>query len=513
MALRDDSPVDPPLDARGGGESPFDTDGLITEPDGSLWYRDHPYTLTAVLSRVVGRSGDSVAVIDIDSTPITYAELWDRATRVAGGLREDGLSVGDRVAIDLPNSLGWVTAFLGVVLAGGVAVPLDQRGSAQAHQASLADAAPGAVLDDAGALPTGSPVVHDADPSDLGQLLYTSGTTGEPKGVMVSQRNLAALSEITRRVFRVGAAGSPPLRNLVAIPLYHAAGCNAQLLPTLALGGTAVLIRSTRPEDIVTAAARHEPTMMLAVPAVYKLLVQREPQRFAAIGSLRELVYGAAPISKTLIDELRELLPHIRLGNAFGMTEISNMALFLPDEYAVSHHESVGFPVPGVEAALQDVDPSGQGLLRLRGPNMAAGYWGKPALTEETFGSGWIRSGDIATIDERGLVYLKDRAKDVINRGGEKIYSLEVENALVGHPGVDEAAVLPVADDVMGEKVGAVVVATEGTVSREVLLAHLRECLPPYAVPERLVLRTEALPRGSTGKILKGQLRGDLGWG
>jgi acyl-CoA synthetase (AMP-forming)/AMP-acid ligase II len=274
-----------------------------------------------------------------------------------------------------------------------------------------------------------------------------------------------------------------------------------------------VLTRSTRPEDIVTAAARHEPTMMLAVPAVYKLLVQREPQRFAAIGSLRWLIYGAAPISKSLIDELHELLPHVRLGNAFGMTEISNIALFLPEEYAVSHHDSVGFPVPGVEVALQDVDSSGQGLLRLRGPNMAAGYWGKPALTEETFGSGWIRSGDIATIDQEGLVYLKDRAKDVINRGGEKIYSLEVENALVGHPGVDEAAVLPVVDDVMGEKVGAVAVVTDETVTRELLLAYLRDHLPPYAVPEHLVLQREALPRGSTGKILKGQLRGDLGWG
>jgi acyl-CoA synthetase (AMP-forming)/AMP-acid ligase II len=503
MALPSDSPV----------ESPFDTDGLIREPDGRLWYRDHPYTFTAVLNRIVDRCGDSVAVIDIDSTPITYDELWGRASRVAGGLRERGVAVGDRVAIDLPNSLSWVTAFLGAVLAGAVAVPLDQRGSAKTRQACLTDAAPTAVLDDAGALPTGSPFVHEADPAELGQLLYTSGTTGEPKGVMVSQRNLAALSEITRRVFRIGAAGSPSLRNLVAIPLYHAAGCNAQLLPTLALGGTAVLTRSSKPEDIVAMAVRHEPTMMLAVPAVYKLLAQREPVRFGAVASLRWLTYGAAPISKSLIDELRELLPDVRLGNAFGMTEISNMALFLPDEFAVTHHESVGFPVPGVEVDLQDEDEAGQGQLRLRGPNMAAGYWGKPAMTEEAFGSGWIRSGDIATIDERGLVYLKDRAKDVINRGGEKIYSLEVENALVSHPGVDEAAVMPVTDDVMGEKVGAVVVVTDATLTQDGLLEFLRDRLPPYAVPEHLVLRPGELPRGSSGKILKAQLRGELGWG
>jgi acyl-CoA synthetase (AMP-forming)/AMP-acid ligase II len=133
-------------------------------------------------------------------------------------------------------------------------------------------------------------------------------------------------------------------------------------------------------------------------------------------------------------------------------------------------------------------------------------------MTEETFGSGWVRSGDIAAIAE-GLVYLKDRAKDVINRGGEKIYSLQVENVLLSHPVVDEAAVLPVRDDVMGEKVGAVVVSRDAGLTPQELLDYLNVRLPRYAVPERLVMRAEALPRGSSGKILKGQLRGELGWG
>jgi acyl-CoA synthetase (AMP-forming)/AMP-acid ligase II len=509
--MRDSEGAGPEAGAEAGA-SPFDTDGLVRYPDGRLWYRDHPETFTALLYRTVRRHGDSEAVVDVDGASITYADLWERAAAVAGGLREAGVDVGDRVAIDLPNSLAWVTGFLGAVLAGAAAVPLDQRGSAQSRQATLTDAAPKVVLDDPDGLPSASPFVHEPAPSDLGQMLYTSGTTGEPKGVMVLQRNLAALSEITRRVFRLGSPGSPPLRNLVAIPLCHAAGCNAQLLPTLALGGTALLTRSSRPNDIVTVAEKHEPTMMLAVPAVYKLVVQREAERFRRLSSLRWLTYGAAPVSTGLIDELRALLPDVRLGNAFGMTEISNMALFLPHEFAVTHHESIGFPVPGVEVELRDQDDSGQGQMFLRGPNMAAGYWGKPAMTEETFGTGWVRSGDIATIGEHGLVHLKDRAKDIINRGGEKIYSLQVENALVSHPAVDEAAVLPVRDEVMGEKVGGVVVSSNASLTRADLLAYLGARLPPYALPEHLVIRAAALPRGSSGKILKVQLRGDLGW-
>jgi acyl-CoA synthetase (AMP-forming)/AMP-acid ligase II len=506
-------PEDAGADAGAGtSASPFDSAGVVRGTDGRLWYRDHPETLTSVLQRTVQQHWESEAVVDVDGAAVTYAELWDRASVVAGGLRNSGVGVGDRVAIDLPNSLAWVTAFLGAILAGAVAVPLDQRGSSESRRATVTDAAPRMVLDDPEGLPDGRPLVHEADPSDLGQLLYTSGTTGEPKGVMVRQRSLAALSEITRRIFRLGTPQSPPLRNLVAIPLCHAAGCNAQLLPTLALGGTALLTRSSRPEDIITTAEKLGPTMMLAVPAVYQLIAQREAERFRRLASLRWLIYGAAPVSKALIDELRDLLPDVQLGNAFGMTEISNMALYLPDEFAVTHHESIGFPVPGVEVELRDQDESGQGQMFLRGPNMAAGYWGKPEMTEETFGSGWVRSGDIAAIAE-GLVYLKDRAKDVINRGGEKIYSLQVENVLLSHPVVDEAAVLPVRDDVMGEKVGAVVVSRDAGLTPQELLDYLNVRLPRYAVPERLVMRAEALPRGSSGKILKGQLRGELGWG
>lgn len=459
------------------------------------------------------RHADSAAVIDPSDSTVTYAQLWDSVSRAAGGLRAAGLRDGDRVVIDLPNSLDWVRSFVGTVLAGGVAVPLDQRGSEQSRSAVVADADPFLVVTPNSPVPSGPPEWHQASPDDLAQMLYTSGTTGEPKGVMIRQRNLAAFGEITRRALQLDTT-APPLRNLVAIPLSHAAGCNAQLLPTLLLGGSVILAESANPTSIMDAVVRHQADTMLAVPALYKLLVQREAERLSSATCFRRLVYGAAPMPKTLVLELHDLLPHVALGNAFGMTEISNMALFLPAALAISHSKSVGFPVPGVEIELRDTDESGVGELYMRGPNMAAGYWRRPDLTEATFGTGWVRSGDVAVTGPDGLVYIRDRMKDIINRGGEKVYALEVEHRLIAHSDVEDAAVLPVADEVMGEKVGAVVVVREGSsLTPEELASHVGEALPRFAVPERIVLRRQPLPRGSSGKVRKEELRLELGWG
>ncbi|MPZ83520.1 MAG: AMP-binding protein [Actinophytocola sp.] len=493
--------------------SPFEQSDLVRDGDGLLWFGDLPRTYPAVLEEIVRARPSTVAVVDSDDTAVTYEQLWDRALRVAGGLRDAGVAPGDRVAIDLGNSLPWVETFLGTLLAGGVAVPVDQRANRRAQQAVLADADPRLVVDPGTPAPIGTPFRAGATAADLAQMLYTSGTTGEPKGVMISQRNLAALGEITRRVMAVDMASEHRIRNVVAIPLCHAAGCNAQLLPTLALGGTVLLTRSTSAGHIIDVARRHRADTILAVPAVYQLLTQREPAALSALTSLQRVYYGAAPIAESLISRLRTLLPHARLGNAYGMTEINNIALFLPDEMAQSHHDSVGFPVPGVEVAIGDPDANGHGELFLRGPNMALGYWRKPELTAETFRTGWVRSGDIATVDTQGLVYIRDRIKDVINRGGEKIFTVEVENTLLSHPDIDEAAVIPVADEVMGEKVGAIVVLRpDRDLTESAVLAHVTHLLPRYCVPERLVLRTKPLPRGGSGKILKAQLRRELGW-
>lgn len=492
---------------------PFDETGVARGADGIKWFAGHPETYVEVLRRQVERRPSEIAVIDGHGVHLSYEELWTRGAAVAGGLRAGGLRPGDRVAIDLPNSVPWVLAFVGTLLARGVAVPIDQRASEPIRRAVLSDSDPQLIVDAGTPAPTGAYYVADVVPSDLAQLLYTSGTTGEPKGVMASQRNLAGLSEITRRVLRLDTEAFPPLRNLVAIPLCHAAGCNAQLLPTLALGGTVVLTPKIGAADIIEVARTYEVDTMLSVPAIYQLLAQRQPEALRSLHALRRLIYGAAPIAESLILELRRLLPHVELSNAFGMTEISNMALYLPPEFALSHHASVGFPVPGVDVELRNADEDGKGELFLRGPNMAQGYWRKPELTAAAFGTGWVSSGDIASQDANGLVYIRDRIKDVINRGGEKIFSIEVEHTLVGHPAIEEAAVVPMPDAVMGEKVAAVVVLRSGQKLADAeVIEYLARTLPRHYLPERLVFQTTPLPRGSSGKILKHELRRAHGW-
>ncbi|HWN29268.1 MAG TPA: AMP-binding protein, partial [Actinomycetospora sp.] len=225
---------------------------------------------------------------------------------------------------------------------------------------------------------------------------------------------------------------------------------------------------------------------------------------------VRRVSYGGAPIAPALVRRLQERLPQARLGNGFGLTETSSIATFLPHEWAAEHADAVGFAAPVVDLALADVDEAGVGELLIRGPNVVDGYWQAPDATARTFVDGWLHSGDLARVDD-GLVRIVDRAKDVINRGGENVYSVEVENALAGAPGVADAAVVGVPDDVMGEKVGAVLVGTG--IDVDAVLSYLDTQLADFKVPQYVVVSTEPLPRNPGGKLLKRTLRDGTAWG
>ena len=203
------------------------------------------------------------------------------------------------------------------------------------------------------------------------------------------------------------------------------------------------------------------------------------------------------------------------MGNGFGLTESASILTSLPHEDAAEHADSVGYAAPPVDLDIGDPDPeTGVGELLARGPNVVRGYWNKDEATAETFTDGWLHTGDLARMDDEGRVYLVDRAKDMINRGGENVYSIEVESALAGAPGVGEAAVVPVPDDMMGEKVGAVIVpAAEGELDVEAVIAHARGQLADFKVPQYVALRSEPLPRNAGGKVLKGELRESTEWG
>lgn len=445
------------------------------------------------------RVGERTAVADRDRA-VTYDELWSTATALAAALLGSGCHRGDRVAIDQPNGVAWVESFLGVLLAGCVAVPLDHQAPQRQRDLVRADAGATSVLTAVPRLDEHQQVITRPRLTDLAVLLYTSGSTGQPKGVMITHANLASYQHITAGY--LGLERDRVLRNLVAIPLWHSAGLNTQLLPTLALGGTVVIAPGSGPTSILPMVERWRPDIMFAVPVVYQRLLEATAADRSVLGSLHDVHFGAASTPQRLVRELRSSLPWARLGNAFGMTEISNVALFLPHEYLEEAGGSVGFPVPGVEVEIRELDGSGRGTLYLRGPNLAAGYWDRPELTEQAFGSGWIRSGDVAEQGRSGAVYLHDRLDDVINRGGEKVYSTLVEEALLELPDVTEAAVVAIPDEELGARVAAYLV-TERDYDAARLRDLLHERLPRHAIPEVVVAATEPLPRGSTGKVLK----------
>jgi acyl-CoA synthetase (AMP-forming)/AMP-acid ligase II len=214
------------------------------------------------------------------------------------------------------------------------------------------------------------------------------------------------------------------------------------------------------------------------------------------------------------VHRLKDAFANARVGNGFGLTETSSLTSFLPHEEAEAHVDSVGFAMPVVDIAIDAPDADGLGELLVRGPNVVAGYWRRPQATAETFVDGWLQTGDVARIDDDGLLYIVDRKKDMINRGGENVYSIEVENALAGAPGVGEVAVVAVRDEMMGEKVGAVIVPLPGRqIDVHAVLAHCRGRLADFKLPQYISVRDEALPRNPSGKLLKRQLREDTQWG
>jgi acyl-CoA synthetase (AMP-forming)/AMP-acid ligase II len=498
------------------GKNPFDTSGIERDAAGTAHYSALPTSLVTMLRASVDRHPDVEALVEVGGERLTYRQLWDRAARVAGGLVAAGVGRGDRVANVLPAGVDWVLGFLGTQLAGAVAVPVNTRFAPPEIEYVLGDSDASVVLRPGEPLPDGSPHADEAQtPVDLAAIFYTSGTTGFPKGAMTTQENFLSNVETALRVVGIDRAEGPGLRNLVSVPLFHVTGCNSQLLLQLAIGGTTVVLPTFEVHAFLRTIVHERVDLLTSVPAIYALAIAQPDFAEFDVSRVTRVAYGGAPIAPSLVRRIKEHFPNARVGNGFGLTETSSIATYLPHEWAAEHADSVGFAAPVVDLSLDVLDEvSGVGELLVRGPNVVAGYWNKPDATRETFVDGWLRSGDLARIDDEGLVYVVDRVKDMINRGGENVYCVEVENALAALPGVAEAAVVGVPDEVMGEKVGAVIVPVAGAEpDTDRVLAHLRERLADFKVPQFLVVRPVPLPRNPGGKLLKRRLREETDWG
>ena len=493
---------------------PFDMAGVARGADGVLRYTTLAPSLLEMFHASVRRHPDRECIAVLDGERLSYQETWTRAARVAGGLRAGGVRPGDRVAIRYGNGLQWCLSFWGALMSGAVAVPVNTRFAETEVDYVLDDSGATTVLGPAGPLPDGAPfVAADVGHDTLAALMYTSGTTGFPKGAMVTHENFLSNCETARRVLSLPA--DMPIRNLIAVPLFHATGCNSQLLSTLQLGGTAVIMPAYEPQAFLRAAVEESITILTAAPALFWLAMAQPNFAEFDLGGVGWVTYGGAPTSPEMIARLRAAFPNALLANGFGLTETSSISTCLPDAYTESRPETVGFAAPPVEVDLADVDPdTGVGELLIRGQNIVAGYWNKPDKTAESFVDGWLHTGDLARIDDDGFVQVVDRVKDMINRGGENVYCVEVENVLIQHPAVFDAAVVGVPDEMMGEKVGAVVVPRPGsTVEAKDIHDFVAARIADYKAPQYVAVRDEQLPRNPAGKVLKSLLRSETRWG
>jgi acyl-CoA synthetase (AMP-forming)/AMP-acid ligase II len=457
------------------------------------------------------------AVVEVGGGSLTYGELWERCARVAGGLRAEGVGRGERVAIRMPNCIDWVVAFFGAQLSGTVVVPVNPRFTDEETRYIVRDSGCKATVEPGADLPDGPPfAVEDLRAEELAAIFYTSGTTGTPKGASISHANFLTSSENCLRVLQDEREQGAGMSSLIGVPLIHVVACNSQLVPMLQVGARAELLRSPLDFDgLFEAVSQHRVRHIVSVPAVYHALLRHPRFRDLDVSGVTWVSSGGSPIAASLVLEIQHAFPHALGGDGFGLTECSGMATFMPRDEAIQHPGSVGYAMPVVDLALGDVDPdSGVGELLIRGANVAQGYWNSPEATAETFADGWLSSGDLARIDDNGRVYIVDRKKDVINRGGENVHSLEVENVLAAAPGVLEAAVVPVPDEMMGEKVGAVIVRAAGSqLDVDAVIAYCSARLARFKVPQYVAVSDDPLPRNANGKVLKGALKDRARWG
>jgi len=492
---------------------PFDSSGVTCGPDKTSRYSGLSNSLLEMLRATVDRTPNNEAIVGIGGERVNYRVLWDRSARVAGGLKHLGVERGDRVAIRLGNSLDWCVAFWGSLMAGAIAVPVNTRFSEPEVEYVITDSGSRFVFLPGQPLPSGDPFVAEGfTQPDVAAIFYTSGTTGFPKGAMTTHEGFLSNIETCRRVAGLPRDGS--LRTLVSVPLFHVTGCNSQLLPSCESGGATVIMPAFEVQAFLRAINQERINSVTTVPAIFWMAINQ--RNFGEIDTtgVRWAMYGGAPIAPDLVGRIMQAFPNARVGNGFGLTETSSVATFLPHEFAHVRPDSVGFAAPVVDLDLFETDSGGVGELLVRGPNVVKGYWNKLEATAQTFVNGWLHTGDLARIDKDGFVQIVDRKKDMVNRGGENVYCVEVENALCAHPAVFECAVMGVPDTMMGEKVGAVVVLKPGAKAQPAeICAFLKGMLADFKIPQFMIIRADALPRNPGGKILKPRLRKEAEWG
>lgn len=491
------------------------------------------------------RTAAHSSAIIFEGRTYSFAQVLTRSTRLAHVMRGLGIGSGDRVAYLGPNHPSFAETLFASGMLGAVLVPLNTRLAPPEHEFILRDAEPSVLIwspatgQTIEALGENIPVRHlitlgpptgrsasyedlltsaSDDPideqvalDDLCMIQYTSGTSGRPKGVMLSHGNVTwncinLLIDIDIATDEV---------NLVVAPMFHTAGMNNSFLPPFLKGGTAIMMSVWNPDQVLELIEKHRVTCMVGVPAMFQAMAQAPRWAEADLSSIRSLLCGGAPLPLTLIDLYRTR--GLQFLQGYGLTETSPNATFLRQDASRRKAGSAGTPCffTDLRIVLNDgsVVPHGQkGEALMQGPNVTSGYWKLPEVTASAFVDGdWLRSGDAAVFDDEGYVFIVDRIKDMFISGGENVYPTEVENALYQHPAVSECAIIGVPDEQWGEVGRAIIVLKDGQeVSNQELHDFLSGRLGGYKIPKSFV-RTDHLPRTASGKLLKHRLRDEFG--
>jgi len=512
--------------------------------------------------------GDRVMTIYEDER-ISYAAWYRAVARLAGEMRDRGIEKGDRVALAMRNLPEWPVAFFAATAIGAICVPLNawwtgaelafglvnsgarmlicdaerweriaphraecpQLSAVFVARAHARDRA-AERLEDVIGIPQEWPDLPDAmipaadiAPDDPATIFYTSGTTGQPKGALGSHRNLtsnilASGYAAARAVLRRGEAIPPPAQKVIltVIPLFHVTACSAGLIGQLFAGHTVIYMHRWDTAKGFEIIEREKVNATGGVPTIAWQMIEHPDRENHDLSSLESISYGGAPAAPELVRKIYEIFGSMP-GNGWGMTEtMATVTSHLAEDY-LNRPESAGPPVPVSDLKIVDEQgvtlPAGEvGELLARGPQIVIGYWDRPDATAETFVDGWVRTGDLARLDEEGFCYIVDRAKDMVIRGGENIYSSEVENVLYDHPAVTDAAVLGIAHRTLGEEPAAVVHLAPGmTASESELQAWVAARLAKFKVPVKIILAADMLPRNANGKILKKDLKALFGAG
>jgi long-chain acyl-CoA synthetase len=547
--------------------APFEMETIHVDGRPIRIYKKAPRDLRRIFDASRGWNDRTFVVFGDER--LTFRAHHRAASALACRLSEDfRVSKGDRVAIAMRNFPEWPIAFWAAISIGAIAVPLNAWGTGDdlaygigdsgarvvivdaerlsrltSHDADLgvvkiAVRTPAAALGTATALedligspdaydslPDREPPDRDIEPDDDATILYTSGTTGRPKGALGTHRNIMCnLMNITFTGARAAIRRGDPLPApsdlqkaiLLPVPFFHVTGCHSAMIPALANGSKIVLMYKWNAETALELIERERVNAMSSVPSMTWQLIESPDFKRRDLSSLEGLSYGGAAAAPELARKISALFPGRYAGQGYGATETSSVSTSNSAEDYLARPDSVGPAVPGCDLRVVGADgetlPVGEvGELAIYGGNVVKGYWNNPEGTAKAFQDGWYRTGDIVRMDDEGFVYLLDRAKDMIIRGGENIYCVEIEDALLSHPDIVDAAIIGIPDRILGELVGAVVQARPGaTLTETQVIEHLRPRVATFKLPVHVEIRRDQLPRTASGKIVKTKLREEL---